>query len=109
MFKRFLAKYGVWVESRSMQDSTYRLLRREIERVAKEYEAMSYDALLRPAEELSRDEIIDGVAISFSGEAIDIKKNGDICFCLDARAEPNRTGLQPSYRFFKRKDGSVYY
>lgn len=109
MLKRLLTKYGGWVERRSMQDPIYRLLRREVERVAKEYEAMSYDALLRPAEELSRTVVIDGVAISFSGEATDIKKNGDIYFCIDARAEPNRTGLPPSYRFFKRKDGRVYY
>jgi hypothetical protein len=92
-----------------MQDPIYQLLRREIERVAKEYEAMSYAALSRPAEELSRAEVVNGIEISFSAEACDVTKNGDICFCIDARAEPNRTGSQPSYRFFKRKDGSVYY
>jgi hypothetical protein len=96
-------------EARRMEDPLYALLRREVEKVGKEFEAMPYERLLEPAEHLSLSKVVDGVEICFSAEAFNVWKNGDIGFCVDAHAEPNRTWAQPSYQFFKRRDGSVYY
>lgn len=77
--------------------------------MGKEFESMEYDRLLEPAETLSFSRVVDGIELSFSAEAYNIKKNGDICFCIDARAMPNRTEWQPSYQFFMRKDGTIYH
>jgi hypothetical protein len=97
-------------EPRRMRDPIYALLRREVEKAAKRLEAMPYEDLLRSvaSEDASWDTVVDGVAISFSTEIFQIKRDGDAGICIDARAEPNRTRWQPSYQFFKRKDGSVY-
>ena len=92
-----------------MKDPVYALLRREVEKVGREFEAMPYERLLEPAEVLSLTRVVDGVEISFSAEAFNVKSNGDIGFCIDAHTTPKRTWAQPSYQFFKRKDGSVYY
>ena len=93
-----------------MQDPVYALLRREVDKVGKNLESMPYDDLMRrmDSEEASWDTSVDGVAVSFSAEVFQVKRNGDAGICIDARAEPNRTRWQPSYQFFKRKDGSVY-
>jgi len=97
-------------EPRRMQDPVYALLRREVDKVGKNLESMPYDDLMRrmDSEEASWDTSVDGVAVSFSAEVFQVKRNGDAGICIDARAEPNRTRWQPSYQFFKRKDGSVY-
>jgi len=75
----------------------------------KRYGAMTYESLLAPGEELSTSRAINGFTVHFSAEAYDIEKNGDICFCIDAEGLPTKARWKPSYRFFKRKDGSVYY
>ncbi len=38
-------------------------------------------------------------------------KNGDLGFCIDASANPNpnNTAVQPSYQFYKKQNGEVYY
>ncbi|OGW66695.1 MAG: hypothetical protein A3H49_00355 [Nitrospirae bacterium RIFCSPLOWO2_02_FULL_62_14] len=92
-----------------MKDPIYALLRREVTNVGKEFERLPYERLLVAAEVLSFSRVIEGVEISFSAEAFDVKPNGDAGFCVDASADPNRTGKQPSYQFYKRKDGTVYY
>ena len=92
-----------------MKDPIYALLRREVTNVGKEFERLPYERLLVAAEGLSFSRVIEGVEISFSAEAFDVKPNGDAGFCVDASADPNRTGKQPSYQFYKRKDGTVYY
>jgi len=96
-------------EARRMKDPIYALLRREVSNVGEEFERFPYERLLEPAEALSFSRIVEGVEISFSAGAFHVKPNGDAGFCIDARANPNRTGAQPSYQFYKRKDGSVYY
>ncbi len=77
--------------------------------VGREFEGRAYEALTRPAEELSLERDFDGVRLYFSAEAYDTKQNGDLCFCIDASGVPTFPYPGPSWRFFKRRDGSVYY
>lgn len=88
----------------------YQFLRRQVDIEGKKFEEMPYEELLKPAEILSRSRVVDGIKVYFSAEAYNIKENGDIAFCIDAGAHlPTILGIKPSYQFFKRKDGSVYY
>ncbi|HSO06073.1 MAG TPA: hypothetical protein VLW45_02480 [Pelomicrobium sp.] len=96
-------------EAARLNDPVYALLRREVTRVGQEFERRGYDELQAPAERLSFSRTVDGVEIHFGTEAYDRLPNGDLAFCIDASAKPNATGVQPSYRFYKRPDGSVYY
>ncbi len=113
MLRRLLERFSNWywnnVEQRCREDPVCQLLRREVTVVGKEFESMAYDRLLDPAETLSLSRIVDGIELTFSAEAYHVKDNGDICFCVDASAKSNRTGWQPSYQLFKRRNGTVYY
>jgi hypothetical protein len=86
----------------------YQLLKEAVETVGKEFEQKSYIELLRPAEEQFTVRVIEGHYLTFSGEAYHIKKDGTLCFCLDADGLPTLF-YKPSYHFYKRRDGSVYY
>lgn len=97
------------MERRRARDPVCGLLRRELARVAREFEAMSYECLLERAEPLSFDCRVDGKTISFVAEAFQIDRNGDLHFCVDAGASECAPTWQPSYRFVKRRDGSIYY
>jgi hypothetical protein len=97
------------MERRRARDPVCGLLRRELARVAREFEAMSYERLLERAEPLSFDRKVDGRTISFLAEAFQIDPNGDVHFCVDAGANGCVPTWQPSYRFVKRRDGSIYY
>lgn len=44
-----------------------------------------------------------------AGECFEIKGNGDLGICIGASARAGRGRIQPSYRFFKRPNGEVYY
>ena len=48
-------------EPHRMKDPVYALLRREVEKVGREFEAMPYERLLEPAEVLSLTRVVDGV------------------------------------------------
>jgi hypothetical protein len=109
-------KFQVWLkkrvhggEARRMKDPVYALLRDEVARIGKQFEALPYRRLLEPDATWSVKTVVNGISMSFDADTFSVKKNGDIGFCIDARAEPNRTGSQPSHQFFKRKDGSVYH
>ncbi len=85
-------------------------LRQELDKVGKDFERKDYNELLKPAEEISFSKIIDGIEMFFSAEAYNVKKNGDTCFSIDADTKsPKIRGWKPSYRFCKRKNGTVYY
>jgi len=85
-------------------------LRRALEVVGPEFESRSYEELLaHPAEELSLEREFDGVRLYFSADAYNTKKNGDLCFSIDADGLPTFPYPGPSWHFYKRKDGSVYY
>ena len=93
-----------------MRDSRIVALRRAVETVGREFEAMPYERLLERAEVLSFTRIVDGLEMTFSAEAFDVDRNGDIHFCIDADATLlGRWGWFPSYQFSKRRDGSVYH
>jgi hypothetical protein len=89
----------------------FAFLRRVGEIVGREYESMPYEALTKSAEELSTERVVDGVRLFFSAEAYQTKANGDLCFSIDvdARDLPTLLGVRPSYHFYKRPDGTVYY
>jgi hypothetical protein len=87
----------------------YEILQREVQKLGLEYEQKSYEELLRPAEENFRVKMIDDRQITFSAEAYDRLKDGTISFCIDVDGLPTLWGIKPSYHFYKRPDGSVYY
>lgn len=87
----------------------YEILQQEVQKLGLEYERKSYEELLRPAEDHFTVKIIDAREITFSAEAYDRLKDGTICFCIDADGLPTLWGIKPSYHFYKRPDGSVYY
>jgi hypothetical protein len=112
MIKRIFAWLHLSSEEREvrlMSDPIYALLRREVTRVGHLYEHKPLSELQRADEELSFSETIEGVTISFNCHCVEQLKNGDVVFCIDACAEPNRTGRQPSYQFCKTTRGEVYY
>jgi len=105
----FTERFWQGVERRAQKDRNHQILRRELELIAKEYEAMSYEELLQPVEVLSREKVLEEATIYFSAEAFDVDTKGDIHFCIDATGLPTKGLWKPSYVFKKRKDGSVYY
>jgi hypothetical protein len=109
MLSRLWQRYWTRVEERCERDPLCRLLRREVTRVGQEFESRSYADLQRPAEELSFNRVVEGIEITFSAEAFTLKRDGDIGFCVDARAKGSEGRWQPSYQFYKRPDGSVYH
>ena len=109
MLRKIIGRYWDLLARKCERDENCRNLRQELHKVAKEYEAMTYESLLAPAEGLSTSREANGFIVHFSAEAYDIKKNGDICFCIEAEGLTTKARWKPSYRFFKRKDGSVYY
>jgi hypothetical protein len=109
MFRRFQQWYWDRQERKSLTDPVCAALKRAVERVGKEFERRPYDQLLEPAEKLSFSRVVDGIEMHFAAEAFTVNENGDIGFCIDAHTGSKRNGWQPSYQFFKRKDGTVYY
>jgi len=85
-------------------------LRRVANEVGKEIESWSYETLSRPAEDISFARVIEGVSVSFSVEAYHRNSAGDLHVCVDVDAKiPTLSLVSPSYVFWKRADGSVYY
>lgn len=91
--------------------SHWRLLRVETDRIGAEVEHWSYEQLDRDAEDQPLIERQFGaVQVIFQIERCDRLSNQDLCICIDAKsALPTWFGIKPSYRFYKRRDGSVYY
>jgi hypothetical protein len=113
-------RLGDWVndcvdrrEPRRLQDPIYALLRREVQVIGKEFEALPYGRLLELDDSLAcRSKIIDGIEIYFNTEVVSVEKNGDLHVCIDARVrapEWKWRDVLPSYNFKKRKDGTVYW
>jgi hypothetical protein len=100
-------------EPRRLQDPIYAMLRREVQVVGKQLEALPYERLLDFDDSLMyQAKNVDGIEIYFNSNQISVEKNGDLQICTDANAvAPGwqwRDAL-PSYNFWKRKDGTVYY
>jgi hypothetical protein len=85
-------------------------LRRVAAEVGKEIGGWTYEKLSRPAEEISFTRVIDNIPISFSVESYEKNKDGDLHVCLDVDAKlPTLSITLPSYVFWKKADGGVYY
>jgi hypothetical protein len=102
----FLSPITEFLERRR-RNST--LMRRALAVVGPEFEQRSYEELTKPAEILSLSREFEGVELSFSAEVYETKANGDLAFCIDAGGVHAFPYPDPSYHFYKRKDGSVYY
>jgi hypothetical protein len=109
MFRRLLDAYWSRIERKALRDPVIEALKHALDIVGKRFEAMSYDELCKPAEELSFTIESGGMEMTFSAEAFDTKPNGDLGFCIDASTPGRRFSWQPSYQFYKRRDGSVYH
>jgi len=86
------------------------VLRREVNAVGAEFEAKPYEELKEiPNEGPPVTRVVEGREVWFSAEVYGIKPNGDLEVCIDAGGLPMLLGIKPSYHFFKRPDGAVYY
>jgi len=102
----FLSQITEFLERRRRNAA---LMRRALAVVGSEFEQRSYEELTKRAEALSLSREFEGVELSFSAEAYETKANGDLAFCIDAGGVHAFPYADPSYHFYKRKDGSVYY
>lgn len=101
IFSRFLSRYR----------ANWAILRTETNAIGAEIEQWSYDALNRPAEEQPLIErTVAGVLTRFQIDCYATLENGDLAISIDAHGgPPTLLGVKPSYHFYKRLDGSVYY
>jgi hypothetical protein len=109
-----MSVWGDWQAKRRARrarlEQNRAFLRRVADEIGAEFETKSYEELRdRGAEEFSSERIVDGITITYSGEAYKTLKNGDLTFCVDVDGLPTPWGIKPSYHFHKRPDGSVYY
>jgi hypothetical protein len=88
-------------------DENCRKMRVAAHELGREFESKPYNELLQPAEVLSVSRIFNGDLLHFAAEAYRVDKNGDIHFCIDVSGLPTKTSWLPSYRFIKRRDGSI--
>lgn len=101
-----------WRARQERLENNYQLLKSTLEAEAEKIEKRSHAELhSSAAEELSYVIIIDGHECHLSFEAIGSLPNGDleICIDIDSHEMPTKFGIKPSWHFFKRQDGSVYY
>jgi hypothetical protein len=109
MIKRCLEAYWSRVAERASRDPVLQVVQRELSTVGKRFESMTYEELIAADADHEITRRVDGIEMTFSGEAYDVRPNGDIAFCIDASIPGRRFSWMPSHRFFKRRDGSVYY
>ncbi|MFN9668719.1 MAG: hypothetical protein ACK573_07755 [Pseudanabaena sp.] len=96
-------------EQRQILRLNYQILRQEVDKIGREYEKQSYEELLSKNEPTVLNVITAaGFKLTFVAEVYHLRKDGTICFCIDADGLPTIFGLKPSYNFYKRSDGSVY-
>ncbi|HET7691922.1 MAG TPA: hypothetical protein VFM44_02415 [Gemmatimonadota bacterium] len=101
---------ALWRGRRTRLERNHAVLRRAAEEIGREFEAKSYEELRdHGAEDFDSDRIVEGVRVHYSGEAYRTLANGDLAFNIDVSGLPTRGGARPSYHFYKRPDGSVYY
>lgn len=99
-----------WRSRRTRLERNHALLRRAADEIGREFEAKSYEELRnRGAEDFDSDRIVDGVRVHYSGEAYRTLANGDLAFNIDVGGLPTGGWTKPSYHFYKRPDGTVYY
>lgn len=86
-------------------------LRRVADQVGREIETWPYDKLSQPVEVISFSREINSATVFFSLEAYEKNTAGDLHICVDVKGSIPTFPylLLPSYVFWKRVDGSVYY
>lgn len=91
--------------------SNWQLLREECDRVGRQVEQWSYESLNQAAEEQPAIEgWVAGVLVRFQVDCYTTLSNGDLAISVDTYGGlPTLFGMKPSYQFFKRPDGTVYY
>ncbi|MEL4897442.1 hypothetical protein [Crocosphaera sp. Alani8] len=87
----------------------YQILWQEAEKIGREYEKRSYQEILSSEAKTVIINLSDDQKITFSMDAYHIKKNGTVAVSIDADGLPTILGIKPSYHFYKKSDGSVYY
>lgn len=97
-------------ERRQTLSRNYDILRQAVDNIGREYEQKSYEELLNHEKsKMLTVTTAAGLTLTFVAEAYHLQKDGTICFCIDADGLPTLFGIKPSYNFYKRPDGSVYY
>ncbi len=85
------------------------LLRLETDRIGAEVEQWAYADLNRPAEaQLPIERMVAEMSVYFQIDLYETRPNGGLCINAHG-GPPTLLGIKPSYCFFKRRDGSVYY
>ncbi|MEA5508675.1 hypothetical protein VB715_02750 [Crocosphaera sp. UHCC 0190] len=87
----------------------YQILQEEVNKIGEKYEQKSYQELLNSEENNIIITIADHLEISFFVQVYNVQKDGTLCICIDANGLPTLFSIKPSYQFYKRPDGSVYY
>ena len=108
-WERRAGKYWDQVTRDCDGDENCRTMRAFAQELGREFESRRYEELLQPAEALSGSRIFNGDLLHFSAEVYRVDRNGDIHFCIDVSGLPTTVSWLPSYRFTKRRDGSVVY
>ena len=105
-----------WIElcpitksQRQQLQQNYQILKQEVEEFGKDYQEKLYQEILDFPEKNVIIKSVDNSQINCSIEAYHLQKNGTIEVSIDAYGLPTLFGVKPSYHFYKRRDGSVYY
>lgn len=87
----------------------YQILKQEVEKFGQNYQEKSYQEILHFADQDVIIKSVDNSLRSCSIEVYHVQKDGTIEVSIDAYGLPTLFGFKPSYHFYKRQDGSVYY
>ncbi len=87
----------------------YQILWQEVEKIGKEYEQKSYNKILSSPAKTIIINLYEDQQISCSIDAYHVQKNGTVAVSIDADGLPTILGIKPSYHFYKKPDGSIYY
>ena len=105
---KLIELFSLTQQQRNCLEKNYTIMERAVEKIGKKYEQKSYEELLYCSEE-SVLKLAENQTITCYAEAYHVQKNGTICFCIDADGLPTIFGIKPSYHFYKRINGSVYW
>ncbi len=106
---KWVELFPITKQQREKLQENYQILWQEVEKFGKEYERKSYTEILSSPAKTIIINLPEDQPISFSIDAYHVEKNGTIAVCIDADGLPTLLGIKPSYHFYKRPDGSIYY
>lgn len=96
-------------QHRERLQENYQILWREAEKIGKAYEQKSYHEILSSPAKTVIMNLSEDQQISCSIDAYHVQKNGTVEVSIDADGLPTILGIKPSYHFYKKPDGSIYY